>query len=189
MQNLCILLKYRTFAPEMAKKIIYIAPVDALGGSLSGRQSLDYGASHSSAYNVPTGDVEPANVYLPRLVAMYCSKRNHRYFQIRTRHTINMTAAMRHNLAVMGGAGAIFAAVVRDKSAQLYNDCVQACPKDWSLRGWMVPIIRQGLARKDSSLVIADGVTISNPWNAGQGTTVNIEQAIIDKFAAELSNS
>lgn len=162
-------------------------------GNLSGRQSLEYGSNDGKAYNQPTGEITAANNYQPRLIAKvlrapFASRK--RYFQVRTRQSVNLTETMKHNLALMGGVGAIFAAIVSDKTSQLYNDCVSACPDKVTLRGWMSPIIRQGLAAKNSTLIIADGVAIQNPWvNGGSGSPVTISQSILDKFASELSNN
>lgn len=97
-----------------------------------------------------------------------------------------MTDAMRLNLATMGGAGGIYSAIVSDKTSQLYNDCVHACPDGYTLRGWLVPILRPALAAKESDIILADGLILSNPWNTGTGETVNIPQAVLDKFAGEL---
>lgn len=160
-------------------------------GNLSGRQDLKYG--EGSAYSIEVGDDVPAANYQPRLVARVLrlgTINQLRTFQVRTKHSVNMTPAMHRNLALMGGVGAIFAAIVSDKTSTLYNNCVNACPKGLTLRGWMSPILRQGLAAKDSTLVIGGGVSILNPWvSGGTGSPVTIPQTILDKFASELSNS
>ena len=97
---------------------------------------------------------------------------------------------MRLNLALMGGVGTIFASIVSDKTSQLYNDCALACPKGMTLRRWIAPLLRQGLAAKDADIIIADGIVIANPWvSGGGGSPVIIPQSILDKFASELSNS
>lgn len=162
-------------------------------GNLSGRQFLKYGDGENAYEAIEAGSQGAATNYQPRLVARVVrlnSPTMLRNFQVRTRHSVNMTAAMKHNLALMGGVGAIFAAVVSDKTSVLYNDCVQACPRKMTLRGWLTPIIRQGLAAKNSTLAIADGVAIQNPWvSGGSGSQVTIAQSVLDKFASELSNN
>lgn len=181
-----ISLTFCNFAAEMPKRIIYSVPVDVMSGSLSGPQELQYGTQGGEAYDIPSGSREGATNYEPRLVAMYSHKKRLRYFQVRTKHAVNMTDAMRINLATMGGAGAIYSAIVSDKTSQLYNDCVHACPDGKTLRGWLVPILRPALAAKETDIVLADGLVLSNPWNAGTGATINIPQTILDKFASEL---
>lgn len=95
---------------------------------------------------------------------------------------------MRHNLALMGGVGAIFASLIKNKSAQIYSDCVRVCPKGWPLRAFLAPIIRSGLDNKLSNIAIADGVSIVNPWVSSDTPNVPVRSEIITKFASELSN-
>lgn len=170
------------------KRIAYVMPVNYLRGNLSGNQDIMY--NNSSAYDLGDGERVSADNYEPRLVAKITGKDVYhlvKYFQIRTRTTINMTNAMRTNLALMGGTGAIVGALMRDKTANIYKDCVRACPKKMTLRAFVSPIIRTGLAIKASTFTIADGVTITNPW-IYQGTqTLNIDQNIINKFNSILS--
>lgn len=158
-------------------------------GNLSGRQDLNYGEGR--AYDIEVGDDVPATNYQPRIVARVLrlgSIYQLRTFQVRTKHSVNMTPAMHRNLALMGGVGAIFAAIISDKESQLYNDCVRVCPKGVPLRAFISPILRQGLAAKSSTLVIAEDVAINNPWvSGGEGVTVNISTAVLDKFASELN--
>ena len=173
------------------KSIVYKNPIDYMRGNLSGRQSLEYGSGDGKAYDQPTGAITAANNYQPRLVAKvlrapFASRK--RYFQVRTKHSVNMTSAMRLNMALMGGVGAIFAAIVSDKRSALYNDCIAAKPKDVTLRAFIAPILRAGLENKDADIIIADGVTIANPWiDGGSGAPVTIPTTILDKFADELS--
>ena len=170
------------------KRIEYIMPVDYLRGNISGRQSLEYDGG--GGYDVPDGNKVSASGYEPRMVAMVAhiaSPARLRYFQVRTKTSVHMTPAVRHNMAVMGGSGAIYAAVVRDKSAQIYTDCVRVCPETETLRSFLFPILRDGLAAKTLVIQIADGVTITNPWTSTGTQTVNIPADILDKFNSELS--
>lgn len=168
-----------------------MSPVKYMRGNISGRQGLEYDGS--DAYSIPTGETTPADVYQPRIVAKvlrepFIDRLN--YFQVRTRSTVNMTENMKRNLALMGGTGAIFASIVSDKQSQLYIECVQVCPSGETLRGWMTPMIRQGLAAKDATISISEQISINNPWvTGGTGVTVNIPQAILEKFNSVLSNS
>ena len=94
---------------------------------------------------------------------------------------------MRENLALMGGVGALFAALLNNKTASIYAQCVAACPKGQTLRQFLSPLIRQGLAAKDEYIIIADGVSITNPWVHSGTQTLTIAPAIINKFNAILS--
>ena len=94
---------------------------------------------------------------------------------------------MRHNLALMGGVGALFAALLSDKTAQIYYDCVEVCPDDKTLRQFVTPKLRAGLSAKTDTITIADGVTITNPWVHTGTQTLTISPDIINKFNTELS--
>lgn len=112
---------------------------------------------------------------------------NRRYFQVRTRTAVNMTAAQRLNLAVMGGAGALYSSLLRHKDAPIYNACVAACPVKMSLRQFVFPALRAGIRDKLAALAIAEGVEIVNPWVSAAEPNVPISTAVHDKFAAQLS--
>lgn len=156
-------------------------------GSLSGNQSLQYGGV--SAYDIDKGERVSADAYQPRVIAKvlrapYATRR--RYFQIRTRTTVNMSPAMRTTLAVMGGAGAIFAALLRDKDAAIYRQCVNACPKHMTLRQFVLLPVMAGLRTKSARLTISDGLYIVNPWTSSEMPNVIVPGNIITKFASEL---
>lgn len=173
----------------MAKHIIYSMPVEAMGGSLSGRQIPDYGSGGVKAYALPIGTKADAVGYKPNFIALHNCKKRFNYFQVRTRFSVNVSAAVHHNMAIMGGAGALFAALLNNKSAQIYAQCVAATPKGKTLRAFVVPLLRQGLSDKSAQLPIADGVYIVNPWISSATPNVPVSSAVLDKFAGELSNS
>lgn len=167
-------------------------PVDYMRGALAPRQSLAYSEDGAAAYDVPTGESVSARNYQSILVAKVArlgSANRLQFFQIRTRSTVNMSAAFRHNCALMGGVGALFAALVRDKSAQVYKDCVRVKPAAKTLRAFLSPILRSGLDAKDTTIVVASGVSIVNPWVSSETPNVPVSAALLDKFSSELSNT
>lgn len=171
------------------KRIEYIAPIDWMRGSLSGHQSLLYAGSQ--AYDIDDGDIIAADDYRPKLIAQVRDLHKptrKRCFQVRTRSSVNMTVNYRQSVALLGGAGAIYSAIVRDKSSKIYTDCIGAIPVGYTLRSFLIPIIRAGLAAKDAIITITDGVQITNPWISSGTQTVQVPQTIIDKFAPILSN-
>lgn len=158
-------------------------------GSLSGRQDLTYDGTR--AYEHEEGVISP-DQYQPRLIAKvlrapFATRR--RYFQVRTRSTVNMSATYRHNCALMGGVGAIIASLMRDKSAQIYKDCVRVLPAGETLRSFLSPILRAGLDDKHAAIVVASGVSIVNPWVSSDAPNVPVSAAILQKFSSELSNT
>lgn len=174
------------------KRIAYIAPIDYMRGSLSGRQDIRYTANDVEGYYTPDGEITPANDYQPKLIAHYRSDRNRRFFCVRTRSSINMTAPVRRTMALMGGAGAIYAAIVREKSSPIYI----ACMNDWKSNGLkgttfrmhVMRILIDGLDDYDATITIGTA-NIINPWVSSETPNVVIPQAIIDKFNSVLSNS
>lgn len=175
------------------KRIAYIAPIDYIRGSLSGRQELKYNGGH--AYDIATGQKVAADTYMPRLIAKLYHAHTageFRAFQVRTRSTVNMTASNKISLAVMGGAGAIYAALLNNSSAPVYSDCISAWHaaniKGLEFRGYMMPKIMQGLRNKVASIVIAEGVEIVNPWISSSTPNVPVSSAILDRFSSQLSN-
>lgn len=144
-------------------------PVDWLRGSLSGAQTLTYQGVR--AYEVQGDSLVSADTYRPTLVAKLMSKRNLRYYQVRTKTSVHMSAQARLNLAVMGGAGAIFAALVnRGENVHRYIT---------------FPVLMSMLRDKTSGAQ-CEGVAVDNPWQV-QNPNVTIAPAIIAKFNDILS--
>lgn len=169
------------------KRIEYIAPIDFIRGNISGRQDLKY--SGGDAYALPANSRVSADTYQPRMIARVMRRRTHniKYFQVRTRTTVNMTAAARLNMALMGATGAIIGALLSDKTSAIYKSCFALAPKHMTLRAFLSPIIRNGLAAKSPSFVIGSGVEIVNPWVSDAEPNVPVTAAILEKFKSELS--
>lgn len=175
------------------KRIAYMYPVNWMRGSLSGAQELSY--QGGSAYELPTDTPTASDTYRPCLVAKvlrapYADRL--RFFQVRTRATVNMTAANRRNLALMGGAGALFAGLLNDKTAPIYIACMNTylgLRLSVSFRAFVMGKIRPALAAKAAQISIAEGVCIVNPWVSADEPNVPVKQSVLDKFASELSNS
>lgn len=148
----------------MSKKIDYIMPINWIRGNISGAQSITYDGVR--AYELSTTDKVSADYYRPTLVAKYMGARDKRYYQVRTVSSVHLSAAYRKNLAVMGGAGAIYAAMVNNGSnAQRYI---------------AMPALMDMLRNGDTSAQVA-GTSIDNPWKV-QNPNVPISPAILTKF-------
>lgn len=170
------------------KRVEYIVPIDYMRGNISGCQTITYDGGR--AYETSVGDRVTADDYRPSLITMVSTNRygTKKFFQVRTKTTINMTATVKHNLAIMGGSGALFASLLSHKDADIYAQCVAAKPKGITLRQFIVPLMRNALNEKVSRIEIASGVYIVNPWVSAETPNVPISQAILDKFNSELSN-
>lgn len=172
------------------KRIEYILPVDFIRGSISGSQDLSAAYDGGAAYALPVGSRVSASGYSAIMVAKVAhvhTPRALRFYQVRTRTTVNMSAAVHRNLALLGGSAAMFAALVRDKSAAIYAACVAACPPRSTIREFILPILRRGLAEGEQLINITDEIQVTNPWKYSGTQTLAVPQSIIDKFASELS--
>lgn len=166
----------------MRKHVDYMAPVASMSGSLSGRQDVQYDAEGAQGYDVPDGTKASAVGYQPILVARHYARKHVNNFQVRTKTSVNMTVKARKSMAVMGGAGALFTALLNMKSSTIYGQCVAATPKGYTLRGFLFPRLMAALAAKDEHIAVADGVYIVNPWVSSDTANVPVTSNNYSKF-------
>lgn len=180
------------------KRIEFIAPVEAMRGNLSGAQKLQYPTDDQGAYEGPMGSVNYARNYSPRFVGAKRTKDGRKYFSVRTKSANHLTAKSKKAMAIMGGAGAMFAAIVRDKSSQLYTSLmamylkIQELGDTRTFRKYLTDNLRAGLLAKSAQITITGPlapIQIDNPWvnEADSGLNVSIAQNILVKFWSELS--
>lgn len=144
-------------------------PVEWIRGSLSGWQSITYGGV--KAYDVTTDAKTTADYYRPTLVAKRLARNGLLYYQVRTCTSVHISALARMNLAVLGGAGAIYAALVnRGENVHRYLS---------------FPVLMDMLRTKASNAQ-CESIAVDNPWRV-QNPNVSIAPAIIEKFNNELS--
>lgn len=179
------------------KKIEFIAPVEAMRGNLSGKQDLLYPSENNKAYEGPVGSVNYANNYAPRFVGAKIAKSGKKYFTVRTKTANHLTAASKRAMALLGGAGAIYAAIVRDKSAgslyarlQAQYVALQALGLTDSFRKWVTDKLRSALIAHDAQATFAGpggSIGVDNPWGKFSGElNVQVSNAIRVKFWTEL---
>ena len=179
------------------KRIEFIAPVEAMRGNLSGAQKLQYPTDNQGAYEGPVGSVNYARNYSPRFVGAKRAKDGFKYFSVRTKSANHLTAKAKTAMALLGGAGAMYAAIVRNKNSQLYTSLYAQYLKFQELgdkrtfRAFLMDVLRRGLMDKTATIVVAgplSPITIDNPWNTTQSTpNVQVSQAILVKFFMELA--
>lgn len=183
------------------KRIEFIAPVDSMRGNLSGKQDLVYPTNDNKAYDSPEGSVNYARNYRPSFIGAKRSSDGLKYFAVKTKSAIHMTTKSKREMALMGGAGAIMAAILRYKDEDLYLKLqlaldyaqVNNLTKAKTLRAFLTPIIRKALARKYNYVLqltyaVGQEVVVNNPWinSAGQTQGAVVDAPIIDKFMLEL---
>lgn len=181
----------------MAKRIEFIAPVEAMRGNLSGRQTLEYPTNDNQAYDAPEGKHYATN-YQPRYIGAKRASDSLKYFAVRTKNAINKTAASTQAMAVLGGGGAIVGAILRDKTAQIYLACLTqyqievSSGVDWkSLREFLSAKVMQALRDKSHMIYISPLVTIGNPYVSGAEVptfTVEISSKTLVKFWTALAD-
>ena len=158
-----------------------MAPVEYMAGNLSGRQSLSYNGGN--AFFAPDGKT-PADEYQPRLIAAVKRRNLRRYFCVRTKSSTN--SLCRPSMAYMGGAGAIYAAIVREKGS-IYEQLLAAKPRGITLRAFIIRPTLTALHLKEPVITPAEGIVFANPWVNSTAPTVNVPQKVIDKFEEYLS--
>lgn len=189
------------------KRIEFIAPVEAMRGNLSGTQKdLVYPTNDNSAYESPVGSRNYARNYQPIFVGAKRASDNLKYFAVRTKTAIGMTTLAKRTMALLGGCGAIVAAILRDKTATLYTDLLAAYEyakskggaHTKSFREYLTWQIKGNLQAKNPACFIGakDNLTIvavNNPWHStGYGPsalTVDVNAESLAKFWMELADS
>lgn len=176
------------------KRIEFIAPVEAMRGNLSGRQDLLYPSNDNKAYEGPVGSVNYAQNYAPRFVGAKLSKTGQKYFTVRTKSANHLTAKSKKAMALLGGAGALYAALLKTPAklttAQSLWNYAQEHGDARSFRAYMMDFFRQGLINHVAAFtaqVASISLSIDNPWGKFSGALdIQISNKIRVKFWTEL---
>lgn len=188
------------------KRIEFIAPVEAMRGNLSGTQkNLVYPTDDNRAYESPVGSRNYARNYQPIFVGAKRASDNLKYFAVRTKTAIGMTSLAKLTMAVLGGCGAIIAAILRDKTATLYTDTMAAYEyaksrggeHTKSFREYLTWQIKGNLRAKAPACFFGmkdnlTSVIINNPWHSTgynpSALSVNVTEATLVKFWTQLAD-
>lgn len=182
------------------KRIEFIAPVEAMRGNLSGKQNLVYAENDNKAYESPVGGVNYARNYTNRFIGAKRAKDGLKYFAVKTRTATHLTAAAKKAMALLGGAGAIYASIVRDKTSQLYIQCkaqydaLVAAGSTKTFRQSLMDVLRAGLIAKSDTFAYAGPAgtipEIDNPWCKTSSTiNVSVGDDILVKFWDQLAKN
>lgn len=177
------------------KRIEYYMPVECMRGNLSGRQSIEYDAQGAKGYDVPVGTIATAVNYSPRIIAKRFGRDGLKFFQVRTKTSVHKTLRMQRNLAVMGGAGAMFGALLNQKQSSIYTDCVNAWKhhgKNQTFRQFVFSTFYDGLANDRGVIYVGDDTTqyyaeVENPWACNNEGNVPVSQIAFAKFESQLT--
>lgn len=182
------------------KRIEFIAPVEAMRGNLSGKQTLVYAENDNPAYDAPVGRQYARN-YRPSFIGAKRASDGRKYFSVKTKSATLITAASKKRMAILGGAGAVYASILAHKSSATYIALVALFEKqnkdirekgmrkffcDWAFNALAVKA--QYISIPDLSIPAGAPVEVKNPWYDGTQTTgVEISNAILNKFFAQLA--
>lgn len=180
------------------RKIEFIAPVAAMRGNLSGKQSLVYAENDNPAFDAPDGRQYARN-YGPRFIGAKRSSDGKTYFAVKTKSAVNMSPAFRKQNALLAASSEIANIVSTNLSLieGLTARYKQTAPEGWSFKRWLMSVIRNGL--KDKRHFAFSGTTLAalfvkNPYigTVAPSTATDIinqyPKRLLAKFWAELSD-
>lgn len=182
----------------MAKHAQFVPGFAELRGNISGAQKLQYPTDNKGAYEGPLGSKNYARNYRPSVIVSQRASDGAFHYSIRTKTANHLTAKSKTAMALLGGAGAMYAAIVGNKSSQLYNSLYaqylkfQEFGEKRTFRAFMMDVLRRGLKQKLAVIVVAGPlppVSIDNPWNTDKEMpNVKVAQQVLVKFWSELAS-
>lgn len=183
------------------KRIEFIAPVESMRGNLSGNQVLEYAENNNPAFEAPAG-VQYARNYQPRFIGAKRSATGKKYFQIKTKSATKVNAGSKLKMALLGGTGAVRAAILSNAVNRGLVEAVYTAAKAAgqtsakTLMKFAYDTIYEALQNKSIMIVFsatgASSVAFHNPWvYTGQqgGIGVTIKNTILVKFWPQLATS
>lgn len=133
------------------KRIEFLAPVEAMRGNLSrSKQTLLYADNDNPAWDAPVGVRSYARNYQPIFVGAKVTKTGKKYFAVKTKTAVTITAAAKTRMALLGVSSEI--ANIIDKDVRLIVPLqglyMANHPEGWSYKRWLMNYIRMGLKNK-----------------------------------------
>lgn len=133
------------------KRIEFISPVEAMRGNLSRtKQTLLYAENDNPAWDAPVDKRSYARNYQPIFVGAKVAKSGRKYFAIKTKTAITITAAAKTRMALLAASSEIANVISKDLRIFPALEELYAAnhPVGWSYKRWQMYYIRQGLANK-----------------------------------------
>lgn len=174
-----------------------IAPFAALRGNVSGKQDLKYPLNNNKAFEGVPNQRNYAQNYAPRFIVTRRGDGT-TYFAVRQSSCTRLTTKSQKAMALLGGAGAIYSAMLRRKDltpyqgmVQLYNYNVEQLGYTGSFRAFVMDFLRAGLIAKVENFtanVASISVSFKNPWYNGSMTDgATVKRDILVKFWTQLA--
>lgn len=181
----------------MAKRVLMIAPFEALRGNVSGRQKLVYAENDNPAYEAPDG-VNYARNYKPRYVVSMNSKTGNVHFGLKRKHAAVNNELTRRAMGSLGATQDIYRHAMKDLSTvgsllACYN-ASSAKANGESVYKYFAKVADNAFRRKYATISFfeMDGSTthncaIDNPFIQGTaGNPVGMTPQIVQKFFTSL---
>lgn len=189
------------------KRIEFIAPVEAMRGNLSGKQELMYPTADNKAYESPESQRNYARNYRPSFVGAKRASDGLKYFAVKTKSAVGMTAASKLAMAALGGAASMAAYFTKKNSSQTARKMFESFKNaranelitQKSVRAWLTALFCEGLKKKaalinvpiiDVNGEVQETLHVDNPWQVGdlQGDVLaNIPDDVRVRFWGVLS--
>lgn len=184
----------------MAKRIEFLAPVEAMRGNLSGSQVLEYAENNNPAYEAPVGRLNYARNYQTRYIGAKRSSSGLKYFSVKTKNAVNLSSRAKMVMALLGGTGAVRAAIkkvgISDITAIYLKAKEIGMTSAKNVDQYIYDIVYNSLEAKTPFFTFAApgavpaSVRFRNPWvytNQQGGVALTIKNSILVKFWSMLA--
>lgn len=184
----------------MAKRIEFLAPVEAMRGNLSGSQTLEYAEKNNPAYDAPVGRMNYARNYQTRYIGAKRSSSGLKYFSVKTKNAVNLSSRAKMVMALLGGTGAVRAAIKKAGIADITAIYLKAkeigMTSAKNVDQYIYEIVYSSLEAKGPFFTFAApgavpaSVRFRNPWvytNQQGGVALTIKNSILVKFWSMLA--
>lgn len=177
------------------KRIEFIAPVEAIRGNMSGKQTLVYAENDNRAFEAPEG-VQYAKNYSPRFIGAKRAKDGLKYFSVKCKSATKIDANSLRRMAAMGATSSAYGADgwgwPLASLSTLQANYLAAKEKDpsLSLRKYAAQAIYSMYENKRSSVIIGGpngAATAGNPFVKNATNTLGIEDDVFQKFFPQLA--
>lgn len=158
----------------MAKRIEFTPGIEAMRGSFSPKQKLQYALHNNPAFEAPVGRQYARN-YQANFVGAKRSATGLKYFFTKTKSATLVTSESKLRMAITGAAGAIFADIQRN--ATTANSIYYRLQYAWkeyykspkTFRAWCMEHLKSMLSIKSAATNMGhdaqgDIVYVHNPW-------------------------
>lgn len=186
----------------MAKRIEFVAPVEAMRGNLSGSQELEYAENNNPAYDAPIGRLNYARNYQTRYIGAKRSASGLKYFSVKTKNAVNLSSRSKMVMALLGGTGAVRAAIKKVGIADITTIYLKA--KELGMTSaknvdqYIYDIVYNTLEAKNPFFffsapgAVPASVRFRNPWvytNQDGGVALTLKNSILVKFWSMLASN